>query len=130
MAIGNQFRHFSKLAMHNDTVWGLLTFTSLQDEGNPSPTIVVNSEHNFTESRRLGLLVLDTLVVEVARLVAVSGVLAQDSFVVLDGLDRLEDLDLYSGVNPALRYSRGAKDALVIPFHHECGLLPRTRACP
>lgn len=64
-----------------------LTLARLQNEWDALPTVVVDSQHDLAKRRSLGLFVLDGFVLEVARLVAVSSVLAHYSLIVGDRLD-------------------------------------------
>ena len=71
-----------------------LTLARLQNEWDALPTVVVDSQHDLAKRRSLGLFVLDGFVLEVARLIAVSSVLAHYSLIVSDRLDGFQDLDL------------------------------------
>lgn len=70
-----------------------LTLSSLHDERDTFPSGVVDVQDHRSEGRALGSLG-NRVVIEVSRLVASSGVLAEKDLLLLDGWDGSEDFDL------------------------------------
>ena len=76
----------------------MLTLSGLHDEGDTFPSGVVDVQDHGSECWALGTLG-DRVVVEVSGLVAGSGVLTEEDFLLFDGWDRSEDFDLIVSQN-------------------------------